>query len=89
MVCLDMATAKKDEPAFTRKTVTLPPDMEAAIDVLVGRGQFSAFVQQALAHELQRENIARRLDEQEAARGGAPLDRDSVRFAERAWRARK
>jgi hypothetical protein len=63
--------------------------METAIDSLVGRGKFSAFAQQAFTHELQRESIARWLDEREAARGGKPLSADAVQFAERAWRKRK
>jgi Arc/MetJ-type ribon-helix-helix transcriptional regulator len=75
--------------SYSRRTITIPPDMEAAIDALVGRGKFSAFAQQAFIHELQRESIARWLDEREAARGGKPLSPDSIEFAEQAWRSRK
>ena len=63
--------------------------MKTRIDALVGRGKFSAFAQQAFAHELQRESIAQWLDEREAARGGTPLDPEAVEFAEQAWRNRK
>ena len=77
------------EGAFSRRTITIPPDIEAAIDALVGRGKFSAFAQQAFAHELQRESIAQWLDEREAARGGKALEPDAVQFAEQAWRNRK
>jgi Arc/MetJ-type ribon-helix-helix transcriptional regulator len=77
------------EAAFSRRTITIPPDMEAAIDALVGRGKFSAFAQQAFAHELQRESIAQWLDEREAARGGGALELDAVQFAEQAWRNRR
>jgi Arc/MetJ-type ribon-helix-helix transcriptional regulator len=77
------------EGAFSRRTITIPPDMEAAIDLLVGRGKFSAFAQQAFAHELQRESIAQWLDEREAARDGEPLEPDAVKFAEQAWRDRR
>jgi len=75
--------------SFLRRTITIPPEMEAEIDTLVGRGKFSAFAQQAFAHELQRESIARWLDEREAARGNKPLSEDAVQFAEHAWRDRK
>jgi hypothetical protein len=63
--------------------------MEAAIDSLVGRRKFSAFAQQAFTHELQRESIARWLDDRETARHGKPLSAASIEFAERAWRNRK
>jgi len=77
------------EVSFLRRTITLPRESEAAIDALVGRGKFSAFAQQAFTHELQRESIARWLDEREAARRGKPLSSDAVHFAEDAWRNRK
>jgi Arc/MetJ-type ribon-helix-helix transcriptional regulator len=77
------------EGSFSRRTITLPPDMEAAIDSLVGRGKFSAFAQQAFAQALQRETIAQWLEAREAARRGQPLDAESVQFAEQAWRDRK
>jgi len=81
---------KQDMPtAFSRRTITIPPDLEAAIDAHVGRGKFSAFAQQAFAHELQRETIAQWLDEREASRNGRPLSAEAVDFAERAWRNRK
>ena len=82
------ASLKGDAP-FSRRTITIPPEMEAAIDSLVGRRKFSAFAQQAFAHELQRESIARWLEEREAARGGKPLSTEALQFAERAWRERK
>lgn len=82
-------TPKVASDALTRRTITLSAEMEAAIDALVGRRKFSAFAQQAFAHELQRESIALWLDEREAARGGKPLDADAIAFAERSWRARK
>jgi Arc/MetJ-type ribon-helix-helix transcriptional regulator len=77
------------EGTFSRRTITIPPDMEAAIDSLVGRRKFSAFAQRAFTHELQRESIARWLDEREAARSGKPLSSDALQFAERTWRERK
>jgi Arc/MetJ-type ribon-helix-helix transcriptional regulator len=77
------------EVSFLRRTITIPPEMDAEIDALVGRGKFSAFAQQAFTHELQRESIARWLDEREAARHGKPLPADAVEFAEQAWRKRK
>jgi post-segregation antitoxin (ccd killing protein) len=73
----------------TRRTVTISSEVETAIDALVGPGKFSAFVQRALAHELQRESIAQWLEEREAARGGRPLSPEAVEFAEAAWRKRK
>jgi hypothetical protein len=83
------AAADLTEGTFSRRTITIPPDMEAAIDLLVGRRKFSAFAQRAFTHELQRESIARWLDEREASRNGAPLSADAIEFAERAWRNRK
>jgi post-segregation antitoxin (ccd killing protein) len=77
------------EKLSSRRTITIPPEMESAIDLLVGNGNFSAFAQQAFAHELQRESIARWLDDREAARRGKALDAEAVEFAERAWRRRK
>jgi len=77
------------ESSFSRRTISIPPEMEAAIDLLVGRGKFSAFAQQAFAHELRRDSIARWLDERSASRRGKPLNAESVQFAERAWRNRK
>jgi hypothetical protein len=62
--------------------------MDAAIDALVGRKRFSAFVRQALSRELQREGLAQWLDECEAERGGKPLGPEAVEFAEQAWRFR-
>ena len=94
-----MATKKREqkglssqpasEAIYVRRTITIPPEMEAAIDSLVGRRKFSAFAQQAFSHELQRESIGRWLDEREASRNGRPLDDEAVQFAERAWRDRK
>ena len=74
---------------FVRRTVTLSPDVDAEIAKVAGKGKFSAFVLRAVAHELQRERIAIWLAEREAARRGAPLDRDSVEYAESAWNRRK
>ena|ERR1700677_221548 len=87
----DMSTRQPAavEGAFSRRTITIPPDLEAAIDALVGRGKFSAFAQQAFAHELQRETIAQWLDEREASRRGRPLSAEALQFAEQAWHKRK
>jgi post-segregation antitoxin (ccd killing protein) len=84
-----MGVKKKPKASFSRRTITLPAELEAAIDTRAGRGKFSAFTQQALIHELQRESIASWLDEREAQRRGKPLDPEAVRFAEDAWRNRK
>jgi post-segregation antitoxin (ccd killing protein) len=72
-----------------RKTITLPPDVDAEISKVAGAGKFSAFVLRAVSNELQRERIEAWLAEREAARGGAPLDSESIAFAEAAWRRRK
>jgi Arc/MetJ-type ribon-helix-helix transcriptional regulator len=82
-------SAPQVDASFGRRTITIPPEMEAAIDSLVGRGRFSAFAQQAFEHELQRESISRWLDERQASRGGKPLSSEAERFAEKAWRNRK
>ena len=78
-----------DETYFSRRTITIPPDLETAIDELVGRGKFSAFAQQAFTEKLQRERIAQWLDQREAARDGKPLSIHATAFAEAAWRKRK
>lgn len=69
--------------------MTLPPELEAALAETIEPGNFSAFAQRALWHELQRERIAQWFDEREKARGGKPLPADAIDFAEQAWRARR
>lgn len=73
---------------YARRSMTLPPELEKALDETVEPGAFSAFAQRALWHELQRERIGRWLDEREIARGGPPSP-EAIEFAERAWKARK
>ena len=74
---------------FGRRSMTLPPELEAALAESIQPGNFSAFAQRALWHELHRERIAHWLDERDRARGGKPLPPEALEFAERAWRARK
>jgi len=83
------AKSAQADPRFVRRTVTLPPEVDAEISSVAGAGKFSAFVLRAVSHELQRERIETWLAEREAARGGKPLDAESVAFAEAAWRRRK
>lgn len=80
---------KPKQRYFTRRTITLPPELDAEINDCIGNGKFSAFVQRSLTHELQRERIAQWLDEREVARHAKPLGREAVAFAEQAWRKRK
>jgi len=74
---------------FCRRTITLPAELEAAIEGVADKQQFSAFATRALMHELQRERIATWLDERQAARGGKPLSSEAVAYAEQTWRGRK
>jgi hypothetical protein len=77
----------KAPAALSRRTITIRPETGKAIDALVGPRKFSAFVQAALDHELQRERIDQWLAEQEAAYG--PLNAKDLEFAEKAWQSRK
>lgn len=72
---------------LSRRTITIRPDTEKSIDALVGPRKFSAFVQTALDHQLQRERIDQWLAEEEEAHG--PLRAEDSEFAERAWQSRK
>ncbi len=72
---------------LSRRTITIRPDTEKSIDALVGPRKFSAFVQTALDHQLQRERIDQWLAEQEEAYG--PLSAEDSEFAEKAWQSRK
>jgi post-segregation antitoxin (ccd killing protein) len=77
----------KTAAALSRRTITIRPDTEKAIDALVGPRKFSAFVQTALDRQLQRERIDQWLVEQETTHG--PLSAEDVAFAENAWRSRR
>jgi hypothetical protein len=77
---------KAVEQGTFRKTVTLSRDVVSRVNALAGSGRFSAFTQQALLHELQRESIAAWLDERERSREGKPLSESAIAFAEDAWR---
>jgi post-segregation antitoxin (ccd killing protein) len=80
--------AAETSARFRRRTITLSADVDAALSAVATSGEVSAFVQRAVLHELQRERIARWLDERVAARGGRPLSPEAVAFAEAAWRKR-
>jgi post-segregation antitoxin (ccd killing protein) len=80
---------KTAAPTVARRTITLPPSLNAQIEATVGPRNFSAFAQRALVHELQRETIAEWLDEREAARRGKSLSPAALDFAEQAWAQRK
>jgi post-segregation antitoxin (ccd killing protein) len=79
----------EDGGRFTRRTITLPADLDAAIGAVATSGEVSAFVQRAVLHELQRERVAAWLDERVAARQGRPLSPEALKFAGAAWRSRK
>jgi hypothetical protein len=74
---------------FKRRTITLPADVDAAISPVAVSGEVSAFIRRAVMHELQRERIARWLDERSAARDGRPLSPEAIEFAKAAWRGRR
>jgi len=75
--------------SYLRRTITIPPELDAAIDELIGPKNFSAFAQKAIARELQRVSLREWLAEREAAHGGAPPSPEDIEYAERAWRNRK
>ena len=66
-----------------RKTVTLARKHAHAISALVGEGQFSAFVDEAVAERLQHVRIDEWLAKQEARFG--PIPEKVRRKAEKAW----
>ena len=70
------------QPA-AKLSVSIPQDLAAAVRRRVGARGLSGFVAQALAHELEREQLAGFLSEMEAARG--PVPRAEVAKARRAW----
>ena len=66
-----------------RKTITLARKHADAISALVGDGEFSAFVDEAIAERLQHLRIDEWLAEQEAKFG--PIPDDMRRKAEKVW----
>ncbi len=82
---------KSEQPpvSYLRRTITIPPDLDAAIDEVIGAQNFSAFAQSALAHEVQRVSLRAWLSEREAAHGGKPPGKAVTAYVERAWRNRK
>ncbi len=76
--------AQKAEAAFSRRTITLPRALEASVEKIAGKQQFSAFAARALEHEIQRERIAEWLEERLERLG--PIPSEATAFAEAAWR---
>ncbi len=70
------------QPA-AKLSVSIPQDLAAAVRRRVGARGLSGFVAQAIAHELEREQLGSFLAEMEAARG--PVSSAEVAKARRAW----
>ena len=64
-------------------SVSIPQDLAAAVRRRVGARGLSGFVAQALAHELEREQLGSFLAEMDAARG--PVSSGEIAKARRAW----
>jgi hypothetical protein len=70
------------QPA-AKLSVSIPQELAAAVRRRVGARGLSGFVAQALAHELEREQLGSFLAEMDAARG--PVSSAEVAKARRAW----
>jgi hypothetical protein len=70
------------QPA-AKLSVSIPQELAAAVRRRVGARGLSGFVAQALAHELEREQLGSFLAEMEAARG--PVSSAEIAKARRAW----
>jgi post-segregation antitoxin (ccd killing protein) len=75
--------------SYLRRTITIPPELNAAIDEQIGSQNFSAFAQSAIKRELQRLRLREWLAEREAEHGGEPPSQEDIDYVERAWRNRK
>jgi len=70
---------------MTRTTITLPDNLVAEIDGLVGPRGRSGFMARAAANELRRERLRRALDDARGAAAGTPNARsgdDIIRFVD-------
>lgn len=70
---------------MTRTTITLPDDLMAEIDGLVGPRGRSGFMARAAANELRRERLRRALDDARGAVAGTPDARtgdEIIRFVD-------
>jgi hypothetical protein len=70
------------QPA-AKLSVSIPQDLAAAVRRRVGARGLSGFVAQALAHELEREQLGSFLAEMDAARGS--VSSVEIAKARRAW----
>ena len=70
------------QPA-AKLSVSIPQELAAAVRRRVGARGLSGFVAQALAHELEREQLGSFLAEMDDARG--PVSKAEVARARRAW----
>lgn len=73
------------EPAV-KLSITVPPDLVAAIRLRVGARGVSSFVSRAIAHELEREQLGAYLAELDQQHG--PVPEAVLKEARRAWRKR-
>jgi hypothetical protein len=55
-----------------RVTITVPEDLEAAIKAEIGDREFSAYITEAAARRYQQDQLAKVLDEMDAAHGPVP-----------------
>jgi hypothetical protein len=70
------------QPA-AKLSVSIPHELAAAVRRRVGARGLSGFVAQALAHELEREQLGSFLEEMDAVRG--PVSKAELAKARRAW----
>ena len=73
------------DPAI-KLSITVPPDLVAAVRLRVGSRGVSSFVSRAIAHELEREQLRAYLAELDQQHG--PVPDPILKEARRAWRKR-
>ncbi|MDR2565353.1 MAG: ribbon-helix-helix domain-containing protein [Bifidobacteriaceae bacterium] len=69
-----MATAPPNAQRFTHKTITVPTDLLEDVDQIVGGGNLSAFVSDALRQAVQSHHRREILAEYEAEHGLVPAE---------------
>lgn len=72
--------------SVSKVSVSLPNELTASVRERVGRGQFSAYVTNAVVRQLELDRLAELVAEIEERRGG-PASEELLREAEAAWQA--
>ena len=59
---------------YRKKSITVPGDVVDAVNEVLGSGSFSGYVTEALRRQVQRDRLARLVDELEAEMGAVTPD---------------